>query len=389
MKTIAVITSTRAEYGLLYPVISRFRALESDDFRCSLLVTGTHLSGRFGNTVDEIERDGIRIDERIVCSTGSANETDIAKNMSDTIEKFTACFSQNRYDAVMVLGDRYEIMAVVIAAMICRIPVFHIGGGDISEGAIDDVIRHSITKMSYLHFPTNGESRQRIIQLGEDPERVFDVGSTSIDNILNENLMTKAEAMESVGLSDCDFIICTYHPETIEQTGMKEVKDLVTVLAGLPLEVIVTKSNSDLGGEEINRYLDEAGKLYDNIHVYASLGRIRYLSLMKYAKCVVGNSSSGIVETPAMHIPTVNIGDRQRGRLRASSVFDCRADEKSIRDTIGFALSEKGQKIARECDNPYGDGHAAERIVEKSISFLGKDIDLKKQFYSLPGDYKL
>ncbi|MBQ7463260.1 MAG: UDP-N-acetylglucosamine 2-epimerase (hydrolyzing) [Lachnospiraceae bacterium] len=383
MKTIAVITSTRAEYGLLYPVISRFRALESEDFRCSLLVTGTHLSGRFGNTVDEIEKDGIRIDERIVCSTGSANETDIAKNISDTIEKFTACFSQNKYDAVMVLGDRYEILGVVISAVVCRTPVFHIGGGDISEGAIDDVIRHSITKMSYLHFPSNGESRQRIIQLGEDPERVFNVGSTSIDNILNENLMTKEEALESVGLSDCDFIICTYHPETIDQTGMNEVKDLVGVFSGLPLEVIVTKSNSDLGGEEINRYLDEAGKMYDNIQVYASLGRIRYLSLMKYAKCVVGNSSSGIVETPAMHIPTVNIGDRQRGRLRASSVFDCRADAESIRDTIGFALSEKGQKIARECDNPYGDGHAAERIVEKSISFLGKDIDLKKQFYNI------
>ena len=383
MKNIAIVTSTRAEYGLLYPVISRFRALENDDFKCSLLVTGTHLSEKFGHTVDEIVKDGIRIDERIECSTGSANETDIAKNMSDTIEKFTACFSQNKYDAVMVLGDRYEILAVVIAAMICRIPVFHIGGGDISEGAIDDVIRHSVTKMSYLHFSTNEESRQRIIQLGEDPERVLNVGSTSIDNILNEKLMSKEEALQSVGLPDCDYILCTYHPETIDQTGMNEVKDLIGILSRLSIEIIVTKSNSDLGGEEINKYLDEAGKKYDNIHVYASLGRIRYLSLMKYAKCVVGNSSSGIVETPAMHIPTVNIGDRQRGRLRASSVFDCTADKDAMEYTINYALSEKGQYVARKSPNPYGDGHAAERIVEKSISCLKENIDLKKHFYNI------
>ena len=386
MRNIAVVTSTRAEYGLLHPVIRGFRALENNDFKCSLLVTGTHLGERYGRTIDEIINDGIRVDEKLECSTGSANEADIAENMSDTIRSFTACFSEHKYDAVMVLGDRYEILAVVIAAMICRIPVFHISGGDISEGAIDDVIRHSITKMRYLHFPTNEEARQRIIQLGEDPERVFNAGSTSVDNILNEKLMTKEEALDSVGWSDCDYIICTYHPETIDQSGLNEVKDLVSVLGDLDLEVIITKSNSDLGGEEINRFLDEAGEKYDNIHVYASLGRLRYLSLMKYARCVVGNSSSGIVEAPAMHVPTVNIGDRQRGRLRAESVFDCPADRDAIKDKIEYALSAKGQEIAKNSSNPYGDGRAAERIVAESMKCLESKIDLKKHFYNLPED---
>ncbi len=383
MKNIAIVTSTRAEYGLLFPVIRKFRALENDDLRCSLLVTGTHLCEKYGNTIDEILNDGIRVDKKIECSTGSADEADIAENMSETIRSFTACFSEYKYDAVMVLGDRYEILAVVISAVISRIPVFHISGGDISEGAIDDVIRHSITKMSYLHFPTNEEARKRIIQLGENPERVFNVGSTSVDNILNEKLLTKEEALASVGLSDCDYIICTYHPETINHSGLNEIKDLISVLGGLGLEVIITKSNADLGGEEINRLLEEAGKKYDNMHVYASLGRIRYLSLMKYSKCVVGNSSSGIIEAPAVHVPTVNISDRQRGRLRAESVFDCSADISAIRDTIEYALSEKGQEIAKNCSNPYGDGRAAERIVAESMKCLKSKIDLKKHFYNL------
>lgn len=383
MKNIAVVTSTRAEYGLLFPVIRKFREFENEDFKCSLLVTGTHLNKQFGHTIDEIIKDGIRIDERIKCSTGSADETEIAGNISDTINEFTKCFSEYRYDAVLVLGDRYEIMAVVISAMICRIPVFHIGGGDISEGAIDDVIRHSITKMSFLHFPSNENSRQRIIQLGEDPERVFNVGSTSIDNILNEQLLSKEDALRTVGLENCDYILCTYHPETLDGSGIRIVKDLISVLSRLSVDVIVTKSNSDLGGEMINGYLDEAEKKYDNIHVYASLGRQKYLSLMKYARCVAGNSSSGIIETPAMHIPTVNIGDRQRGRLRSTSVFDCGSDKTAIEDTLKYALSEDGRAVAKKCVNPYGDGHAAERIVAESMKCLEKQIDLKKHFYNL------
>ncbi len=383
MKNLAIVTSTRAEYGLLYPVIKRFRLRENDSFRCSLLVTGTHLSEKYGYTVEEIEKDGLRIDGRLKCSVGSERETDIAENMSDTIKSFTQCFADNKYDAVMILGDRYEIMAAAIAAMICRIPIFHIAGGDISEGAIDDVIRHSITKMSYLHFPSNEEARQRIIQMGEDPERVFNVGSTSIDNILSERLMSKEEALESIGLKDCEYMICTYHPETLDGKGLDEVRQLVKILGEYDMEIIITKSNSDLGGSEINEYLDKAVKEYSNIHVYSSLGRIRYLSLMKYAKCVVGNSSSGIIETPAMHIPTVNIGDRQKGRLRADSVFDCTFDEAdSVKKCIDFAISDEGQKRAKEADNPYGDGKTSEKIIEISMDFLNRNIDLKKQFYN-------
>ncbi len=383
MKNLAILTSTRAEYGLLYPVIKKFREHEDSGFRCSLIVTGTHLSGRHGYTINEIHLDNIRVDFEVKCEVDSSSELDIAHNMADTIEKFSDCFIKNGFDTVVVLGDRYEIMAVAIAAMLCHIPVFHIGGGDTTEGAIDESIRHSITKMSYLHFPSNEQSRKRIIQMGEDQERVFNVGSTSIDNILNEKLMSKNEVLASIGLDDCNYILCTFHPETIDNSGLDEVKNLIDILRRLNYEVIITKANSDLGGEAINTLLDEADKKYENIHVYASLGRIRYLSLMKYAKCVVGNSSSGIIETPALHVPTVNIGNRQRGRLRAESVFDCSTEMEDIKKNLDFALSEKGQEIAKNCHNPYGDGNAAQRIVDISLDAFNRKIDLKKHFYNI------
>lgn len=381
MKKILMVSSTRADYGLLYPVIKKFREQENQDFQLLLAVTGTHLSKEYGYTIEEIEKDHIRVDHKIECPVLSQKETDIAENMAVTIRFFTELFMKELPEAVLVLGDRYEIMAVVIAAMICKLPVFHIAGGDTTEGAIDENIRHCITKMSYLHFTTNPEAEKRVIQMGESPDRVYNVGSTSVDNILGEKLLSKQAVLDSLELSECKYVLCTYHPVTLEKSSsIQEIKNLMDVLKNLDCEVIITKSNADLGGSEINQYLDKAAEKYSNIHVYSSLGRIRYLSAMKYAECVIGNSSSGIIETPVFHIPTVNIGDRQKGRLCADSVFNTPLEKDALQKTIEYAMSEEGKQRAKQAVNPYGDGHTAKQIVEISMKYIKNPINIKKCF---------
>ena len=387
MKKIAIVTATRAEYGLLMPVIKELRKFESEEFRTELLVTGTHLSEKYGMTIQEIVKDGLRIDHKIPISVKSDSEIDISQNQAETLVKFTELSAQEKFNAVVLLGDRYETLAVAIAAGNTRTPVFHLCGGDTTEGALDEWIRHSITKISYLHFVTNEESRNRVIQLGEDPNRVFNYGSTSIDNILHVADMSKAEALSSVGLEDCKYAICTYHPVTMEAgSGIEEqIENFLKAIKEFPtIQFIVTKSNADQGGAKINALLDEAATKISNLHVFTSLGIKRYLSLMKYSEFVLGNSSSGIVETPAFHVPTVNIGDRQRGRLQSASIINCGADKVSIVNAIKIALSEEHKKNCKAVVSPYGDGHAAEQIAKKSYEVvMSCYIDLKKKFYDL------
>ena len=388
MRKIAVITATRAEYGLLYPVIKELRKKENDDLRVDLIVTGTHLSMQYGMTIAEIKD---RIDYKIPVSVKSENELDISKNQAEVLVKFTELFNSENYDAVLLLGDRYETLAIAIAAGNTRTPIFHLCGGDTTEGAIDEWIRHSITKISYLHFVTNEESMGRVIQLGEDPERVFNYGSTSIDNILTVADMGKEEALESVGLSDCKYALCTYHPVTMENIGVEwQIEEFLSSIKVFPkIQFIVTKSNADQGGARINKLLDRANDKIANLHVYASLGVRRYLSLMRYAEFVLGNSSSGIVETPALHVPTVNIGDRQKGRLQSKSIINCAADTDSIVNAIRIALSDEHKSICQKVVSPYGDGHTAEKIAGKVIEMVMKgSIDLKKKFYDLKEDEK-
>lgn len=381
MKRIAVITSTRADYGLLYPIIKEFRTHESKSFQLALIVTGTHLAANYGHTINEILEDNIRVDYTIKCSVNSKTENDIAENISDTIKKFTALFISEKFDFILILGDRYEILGTAISAMICRIPIFHISGGDTTEGAIDESIRHAITKMSLCHFTTNEISRKRVIQMGEDPQRVYNVGSTSVDNILREQLLDKKDALKSIGLDDCKFIICTYHPVTLDRSSaLNDIKILITVLEQLNIDIIVTKSNSDLGGEEINQYLDKISESHKKIHVYSSLGRLRYLSLMKWAECIIGNSSSGIVEAPALKVMTINIGDRQKGRLQSVSVINAKMEKDDLNKKIKFALSSEGKQLALSAQNPYGKGDSAKQIVDISFKWLEKDLDLKKEF---------
>lgn len=385
MKKIAVVTATRAEYGLLSPVIRELRKREDEDLRVELIVTGTHLSRAYGLTVAEIRDDGTRIDHELPIPVDSASALDISKNQAEALVSFTALFSEQRYSAVVLLGDRYEILSVAMAAVNTRTPIFHIGGGDTTEGAIDECIRHSITKMSYLHFPSNEESRKRIIQLGEAPERVFNYGSTSIDNILNIATLSKAEAMASVSLPNERYALCTYHPVSLEAGDIRvQINELLNAIRAFPdIDFIATKSNADQGGEIINKLQDQAEENIPNLHVFTSLGARRYLSLMRYAQFVLGNSSSGIIETPALHVPTVNIGDRQRGRLRAESIIDCPPDKASIINAIKQAMSDEMKARSRSVVSPYGDGRAGPRIAEKSLEVLRQGIDLKKKFYDI------
>ena len=386
MKKIAVVTATRAEYGLLMPVIKELRKRENSEFHVDLIVTGTHLSDKYGMTIHEIEKDGIRIDCRIQISVNSHSELDISRNQAEVLVRFTELFQKNHYNAVLLLGDRYETLAIAIAAGNTRTPVFHLCGGDTTEGAIDEWIRHSITKISYLHFVTNEESRRRVIQLGEDPGRVYNYGSTSLDNIVSIANMSKHEVLESINLGNCQYALCTYHPVTMENNKVEDkISAFLEAVKRFPeIKFIVTKSNADQGGETINRLLDEAAPKIQNLIVFSSLGVRRYLSLMKHAEFVIGNSSSGIIETPAFHIPTINIGDRQRGRLQTKSIINCGEETASIIDSINTALSKEYKAICAQVNNPYGDGHASEKIACKCIEMICEgSIDLKKKFYDL------
>ena len=382
MKKIAVVTATRAEYGLLSPVIKELRKQENSELCVELIVTGTHLSEKYGRTIEEIND---RIDHKIVIPVASESETDISNNQAETLLKFTELFIREKYKAILLLGDRYETLAVAIAAGNTRTPIFHLCGGDTTEGALDEWIRHSITKISYLHFVTNEESRKRVIQLGEDPSRVFNYGSTSIDNILTMADMSKTEALKSIGLPECRYVLCTYHPVTMEGGSVEnQIEEFLNAIKAFPVfQFIITKSNADQGGARINELLDAANLEIDNLHVFASLGVKRYLSLMKYSELVLGNSSSGIIESPAFNVPTVNIGDRQKGRLQAESIINCGSSAGEIIKAVKKALTEEHRDICKSVISAYGDGHAAEMIARKSVETVNGRIDLKKKFYDL------
>ena len=383
MKKIAIVTATRAEYGLLSPLIKELRKDENEDFKVELIVTGTHLSKEYGMTVEEIDD---RIDKKVVVSVKCDSPMDISANQAEVLSKFTEVFICEQYSAVILLGDRYETLAVAIAAGNTQTPIFHLCGGDTTEGAIDEWIRHSITKMSYLHFVTNEKSRRRVIQLGENPQRVFNYGSTSIDNILHQADMTRKEALQSIGIVDCKYAICTYHPVTMDAIDIEfQINEFIEAIKNYKdIQFVVTKSNADQGGYRINEILDHAAKRVENLNVFASLGVRRYLSLMKYAEFVVGNSSSGIIEAPSFHVPTVNIGNRQRGRLQSESIINCDSNKESIIKAIQEALSSSHKEKCKKTISPYGKGDAAIKISRKIIEYTKeKSIDLKKSFYDI------
>lgn len=383
-KIISVFTATRAEYGLLKPIITKLTKVQEFDVR--IVVSGAHLSPDFGYTYKEIEEDGFKIDKKIDILLSSDDTSAISKSMGLALISFSDYFSTLEPDLLLVLGDRYESLAVSIAAMNEKIPIAHLHGGEKTQGAVDDVIRHAITKLSYIHFTSTREYKNRVIQLGEHPDRVYEVGAIGIENILNEKLLSREELEKSLGVKLGEqYAVATYHPVTLEKnTSESQVRDLLDVcIKRKDICFIFTKANADEDGRKINKILEEYSK-YENIKVYSSLGMKRYLSALKYAKFVIGNSSSGILEAPSFKIATINIGDRQKGRLRASSVIDVENDKKSIEDAINLALSKDFEQRLKTTVNPYGDGNTSSKIIDilKKYMLEGK-IDLKKEFYDV------
>lgn len=383
MKKICILTATRAEYGLLNPIIIRLNDVSEFDVR--VVVTGAHLSPEFDLTYKEIENDGIIIDEKIEMLLSGDTPTAITKAMGLAMISFADYFKNLNPDLLLVLGDRYETLAVCLAAMNHRIPIAHLYGGETTEGAIDESIRHAITKLSYLHFTSTEEYRKRVIQLGEDPSRVFSVGAVGVENILNQNLMSKEDLESSIHFNlSQPFALVTYHPVTLEEDNSSmHFHALLRAFEKYPdLGLIFTKANADANGRIINKKIDEYTESKENAIAFTSLGLKRYLSAMKYADLVIGNSSSGLLEAPSFGIPTINIGDRQKGRLQADSVINCKPIQKDIEKALEFALTDEFKNKAKSTINPYGDGDTSEKVAVTIKDFLlNNRIELKKKFY--------
>jgi len=385
MKKVCVITGTRAEYGLLKPVIEGI--CRSGSLSLELVVTGAHLSPEFGLTCKEIEADGYPIADRIEMLLSSDTNVGITKSMAVGLMGFADCFERNRPDMVIILGDRYEMLMAASAAMIANIPIAHIHGGEVTEGAYDDAIRHSITKMSYLHFASTEPYRRRIIQLGESPDRVFAVGALGVENSRTVPLLSRKELEKELNreLGE-NTIMVTYHPVTLEVLSVKtQFANLLLALDEYPeLQVIFTKANGDNGGRMINQMIEEyVEKNKVRCAAFASLGQVRYLSALKFCRAVVGNSSSGIIEVPSFHIPTVNIGDRQRGRICAESVINCGNTTEEISTAIRTALTKEFADRAKNVRNPYEGKNTSKEIIRIIEGTLQEGIELKKAFYDL------
>lgn len=384
MKTVCIVSSTRAEYGLLQPLIKKIQ----NDKMLNLLfvVTGMHLSFGFGHTIDEIKKDDVRINEIIpILDNASSDKT--SKIMARALSKFDDFFTNNKIDLLIVLGDRFEMMSVCIAAMNNCIPIAHIHGGETTEGAIDEAIRHSITKMSYLHFTSTEIYKKRVIQLGEDPKRVFNVGALSVENILNLPILSKQNLEKELGFTlEKPYAMLTFHPVTLEKNSAEwQIKELFAALDTLKgMTYVFTKANMDADGEIINEYIEKYAAINDNMHVFSSLGVIKYLSAVKYCSVVIGNSSSGIIEAPVLGVPTVNIGDRQKGRLQPDTVIDVQNDKLQIIEGIERATSVAFAQKAKKGINLFGDGHTSEKILTIVKDYLLNDkISLQKSFYDI------
>jgi len=384
-KKICVVTGSRAEYGLLEPLL---KLVKSDgDFILQLVATGMHLSPLFGSTYKEIEAAGFTLQAKVDLLSADDSLVGVSKSIGRGIARFADVFERLRPDMVVLLGDRFEIFSAAVAAYICRIPVSHLYGGESTEGAFDEGLRHSITKMSFLHFVSQEAYRRKIIQMGEDPNRVFVTGALGVENIKGIKLWDKKKLEDDLKVDlNKEFVLVTFHPVTLESNSAGlQMKQLLTALdAFRNIIKIFTMPNADTGGAEIRGMISAyVNKRKDDACVFTSLGAVRYLSLVSKAKAVIGNSSSGIIEVPSFKIPTVNIGDRQKGRIKPHSVIDCKPVAGEIKKAIDMALSARFQSRCRRIKNPYDKGKASGKILREIKSQLSRRIDLKKEFYSL------
>lgn len=382
-RKICVVTGTRAEYGLLRWVMEGIS--EASELELQIIATGMHLSPEFGLTYQEIEKDGFCIDRKVEMLLSSDTPAGLAKSMGLGLIGFGDALQQLQPDLMLVLGDRFEIFSAVAASMVARIPVAHLHGGESTEGAFDEAIRHSITKMSHLHFVAADEYRKRVIQLGEHPNRVFLVGGLGIDNIKKLDLLgrsTLETALEfELGAKN---LLITFHPVTLEsETSAKQMAELLATLETLEdTHLIFTMPNADTYGRILFDMITQFVTSHSNARAYTSLGQLRYLSCVKHVDGVVGNSSSGLIEVPSFSKGTINIGDRQRGRLKAKSVIDCSPEQGSIAKALRKLYSKEFQQMLKTVKNPYGEGGSSKKVVDSLIRMPLEDI-LKKRFFDL------
>jgi GDP/UDP-N,N'-diacetylbacillosamine 2-epimerase (hydrolysing) len=390
MKNICVVTSSRADYGILKPLIDKL--YKNPNVSLSIVVTGMHLCPEFGHTYREIETDGFKIHKKIDIQLSSDSSSGMSKTMGIALICFSEYFEENNFDLLIALGDRYEIAAVCIAAFNRHIPIAHLHGGELTEGAIDNEYRHCITKMSSLHFVSCEAYRRRVIQLGEHPQTVFNVGAMGVENVKNIEPMAIEELEKDLNfaLKNKPYCIVTFHPVTLERNTEKEqIIELMDALDEFSdMSFIITKSNSDAGGRAINQMWEQYFSTRKNCLVVASLGAQRYLSALKYASMMIGNSSSGIIEGPALQISTINIGDRQKSRIMAESIICCKPEKDDIVNAIKKALTSEFQAISKQVISPYGDGNTSSKIVEIIRDQLdGNKIKQKKKFYDIEFEY--
>ena len=362
---ICVITGTRADYGLLTPLMQKLK--NNADFELQIIATGMHLSPEFGLTYQTVEKQ-FHIDKKIEILLSSDTPVGISKSMGLAQISFAEAFDELKPDLILILGDRYEILSAANAALMFNIPIAHLSGGEITQGAVDDTIRHSLTKMSHLHFTATQEYADRVVQLGEQPDTVFNVGEAGLDNIFDLDLMSKTEFEQSIGMQLNDkSLLITYHPVTLDydnsKTHFTEILNALDKLANTTL--IFTDANSDTGGRIINQMIkDYVTSHQDKAVGFASLGQLRYLSALQYIDALVGNSSSGIVEAPSFKLPAINIGDRQKGRIQASSVINCQPAEAEIDAAVEKLYSAPFQKSLPKITNPYGQGGSSQKILD-------------------------
>ena len=383
MRKICFVTGTRAEYGLLSRLMRLVK--EDNDLQLQVIATNMHLMPEYGETYKEIEKDGFTIDKKVYMHKPSDDAHGIISSMAEEMQGMNDALSELKPDILVLLGDRYEILVAAQVALIHRIPIAHIHGGEVTEGAFDDAIRHSVTKMSSLHFTSCDEYRHRVIQMGEQPSRVFDVGSLGVENIKAVPLMTKDELEASLDFKiDTQTILVTYHPVTLGGDPAKDIREFLDALDQFKdLKVIFTMPNSDTGRDAIALAVENYVKNHSNrAKAYTSLGLKRYLSTLQFVKAAVGNSSSGIIEVPSFGIPTLNIGDRQKGRLASKSVVNCGTSKDEVIAGLKLCLSEEMQKAAKTYENPYAKPDTANLIYQELKNVVLAGLNLKT-FYDL------
>ena len=385
MKRVCVVTGSRAEYGLLRWVMEGFK--NSDVCTLQTVVTGMHLSPEFGSTWREIEADSFSIDWKVEMLLGSDSASAVTKSMGIAMIGFADAFSHLKPDLLVILGDRFEMLAAASAALIAGIPIAHLHGGELTEGAYDDAIRHSLTKMSHLHFTAASEYRDRVIQLGEDPARVWDVGGFGLDSITNVKLLSRAEVEDNLKISLSDkSLLVTFHPETIpDAVPEQQLEELLHALGQSSAVIVFTMPNADNKNRMLRTMIEEFVQQHSGrAVVHASLGQQLYLSTLAEVDAVVGNSSSGLIEAPAFSKGTVNIGRRQDGRLRAKSVVDCEARRSDIAEAIDKVLEPRFQIEITSQQNPYGTGGASVKTVSIIENWFRDKVSMSKKFYDLP-----